>query len=140
MRRILTILFTVSLATTTVDAIEIGAFESALETLELTDAQTTMIGASTRNYRRTAKSLASRKAQMEVLLVAHSGVTAVDQVAEMIRMEADILTTFVLMRKRVRSVLHAGQREELDAFLEEHMTSRDDALAEKRGDTGTVAF
>jgi hypothetical protein len=65
MHRLLTILFAASLATTTVDAIEIGSFESALASVELTNAQAVMIRAATRSYSRRAKSLAAEKVRLE---------------------------------------------------------------------------
>ena len=76
---------------------------------------------------------------MESFLVAHSGAINMDRIAEMIRVEARILTNFVALRRKVRTVLRASQTEALDAYLTEKLLAVR-ALAVKREASGSVAF
>jgi hypothetical protein len=93
-----------SLATAKADAIEIGAPKSALDRLELTDAQVGKIAAATRNYKRTTTQLTQKKARRGAALIAGLE-PELDHIADVIQLEARILAAFVSLRTRVYSSL-----------------------------------
>lgn len=138
MRWLIAAICVASLATAEAVAIEIGVLESALEKLELTDAQAGKIAVAVRNYRRTATQLTGEKARREAALVAGLE-PEMDQMAGVIRLEARILAAFVSLRTRVHSLLRADQRGKLVALLTDQLKAGGE-LAERTDGSRTVAF
>ena len=92
-------------------------FEMALTRLDLSGEQSTLVDSARVDYHRDVSWLIPEKERLTAALISGRGSSSFDQIASMIRLEARLLSSFVMFRSRVNEALKADQRELLDALV-----------------------